>query len=226
MAASRSGKKRRSAPRQARAPVVATSAPARGRPRLTDRESLLDAAERAIRRNGPAVPLSEIAAEAGVTKPVLFAHVGDRRALVNAITERLLTRIEAAIQQALARAPEGRAALEALIAANLRTVGADHHIYAFVNGAGASDTSLERTLEFAARSAAPLIAGFAAARRQAGLDEDVAEPWGHAVIGMLHMVALWWLREPAAKRDAARLAAQLTELLWDGLGPRSLRESR
>ncbi len=221
MAAIRPGKKRRSAPRQARTPVVAISAPARGRPRLTDRESLLDAAERAIRRGGPAIPLSEIAAEAGVTKPVLFAHVGDRRALVEAITERLLTRIETAIRQALASAPEGRAALEALITANLATVGADRHIYAFVNGAGASETSLEGTLEFAARSAAPLIAGFAAARRKAGLDESVAEPWGHAVIGMLHMVALWWLGEPPGKRKASRLAAQLTELLWDGLGPRT-----
>jgi AcrR family transcriptional regulator len=221
MAVSRSGKKRRVAPRRARAPVVATTVPVRGRPRLTDRESLLDAAERAIRRSGPAVPLSEIAAEAGVTKPVLFARVGDRRALVNAITERLLTRIEAAIQKALASAPEGRAALEALIAANLRTVGADRHVYAFANGAGASETSLEGTLEFAARSAAPLIAGFAAARRKAGLDESVAEPWGHALIGMLHMVALWWLREPIGKRAASRLAAQLTELLWDGLGPRA-----
>ena len=53
---------------------------------------------------------------------------------------------------------------------------------------------------------------------RAGLDESVAEPWGHAVIGMLHMVALWWLREPATERDASRLSRQLTELLWDGLG--------
>ena len=201
--------------------AVAKSAPARGRPPLTDRERLLDAAERAIRRAGPAIPLAAIAAEAGVTKPALFAHVGDRRALVHAIAERLLTRIEAAIQQALAAAPQGRAALEALIAAYLSTVAADRHIYAFVNGAGAGDTSLEGTLEFAARSAAPLVAGFAAARREAGLDESVAEPWAHAVIGMLHMVALWWLREPAAEREASRLSIQLTELLWDGLGRKS-----
>jgi hypothetical protein len=53
------------------------------------------------------------------------------------------------------------------------------------------------------------------------LDPAPAEAWGHAIIGMLHMTGLWWLQKPAGERDAARLASQLTELLWEGLAPKA-----
>ncbi|HXK23077.1 MAG TPA: TetR/AcrR family transcriptional regulator [Myxococcota bacterium] len=194
--------------------------PRRGRPPRVDRERLLDAAERAIRRHGPKVSLEQIAAKAGVTKPALFAHVGDRRALVHGLSERLLSRIEAEVQAALARAAGGRDSLERLIRAELETIAADRHLYAFVNGAGAGDTTLESTLAFARRSAAPLIEGIAHDRESRGLDPAPAEAWGHAIIGMLHMAGLWWIQKPAAERDARRLAAQLADLLWEGLRPR------
>jgi AcrR family transcriptional regulator len=194
----------------------------RGRPPLVDRARLLDAAESAIRRYGPTVSLDRIAAKAGVTKPVLFAHVGDRQALLHALSARLLTRMEAAAQAAVAAAPpSGPGPLESLIRAQLETIASDRHLYAFVNGGGAGATELASTLEFARRSAAPLIAGIADARVRAGLDPAPAEAWGHAIIGVLHMTGLWWLQKPATDRDAAQLAAQLTDLLWNGLAPRA-----
>src|SRR6266508_3048551 len=55
----------------------------RGRPRgprrsrEERREELLDAAERAIRRIGPQASMEELAAEAGITKPILYSHFGD-----------------------------------------------------------------------------------------------------------------------------------------------------
>ncbi|HTO09707.1 MAG TPA: TetR/AcrR family transcriptional regulator [Myxococcota bacterium] len=201
-------------------PADPVSGARRGRPPLVDRERLLDAAERAIRRQGPTVSLEQIAARAGVTKPALFAHVGDRRALVHALSERLLTRIESEIRAALASAVGGRDSLERMIRAELETIAADRHVYAFVNGAGAGDTTLASTLAFARRAAEPLIAGIALDRQSRGLDPAPAEAWGHAIIGMLHMAGLWWIQKPAAERDARRLAAQLTELLWEGLAPR------
>jgi AcrR family transcriptional regulator len=209
------------APRRRRASARPrpAGAPRRGRPPRADRERLLDAAERAIRRSGPRVSLERIAATAGVTKPVLFAHVGDRRALVHALAERLLARIEAAVAAALAAGREGRAALEGVIAAQLATVAAERHLYAFVNGAAGGDTTLASTLAFARRTAAPLVAGIADARRRAGQDPSAAAPWGIAIIGALHMVGLWWLDGPESERDAAALARQLTDLLWSGLAP-------
>jgi AcrR family transcriptional regulator len=201
------------------ATAVSASAPRRGRPARTDRDGLLDAAERAIRRSGPSVSLERIAAKAGVTKPVLFAHIGDRRALVAALAARMLGRIEAAAQVAATAAAPGRAALEGVLRAGLETMAADRHVYAFVNGAGAGDTTLASTLEFARRSATPFIAGMQHERGNAGLDPAPAKAWGYAIVGVLHMVGLWWLNDADAELDAAQLAAQLTDLLWTGLAP-------
>ena len=197
-----------------------TKARRRGRPPVADREGLLDAAERAIRRHGPAVSLERIAARAGVSKPVLFSHVGDRREFVRALSARLLGRIEAAVGAARAAGLTGRPALARVVAAQLETIAAERHLYAFVNGAGAGDTSLATTLEFARRAAAPLAADLRAARVRAGRDPSVAEAWAFALIGAMHMVGLWWLDEDAAP-DASRLSEQLTELFWSGLEPTS-----
>ena len=90
-----------------------------------------------------------------------------------------------------------------------------------MNGAGVGETTLDSTIAFARRAAAPLIAGIAWERQRGGLDPAPAEAWGHAIIGMLHMTGLWWLQKPAAKRDAALLARQLTDLLWEGLAPKA-----
>ena len=43
---------------------------------LAGREQLLDAAERAVRSAGPQVTMEAIAAEANVTKPILYRGVG------------------------------------------------------------------------------------------------------------------------------------------------------
>ena len=189
----------------------------RGRPRLADRERLLDAAERAIRCGGPEVSLDRIAATAGVSKPVLFAHVGARRAHVRALGERLLARTDAAIIEAMSGAGGERAALERGIAAQLRTIAGDHHVYAFVN----ADPRLAEMLDFARRTAAPLIKWIAARRKAAGQDPSVAEAWGIAIMGIRHMVGVWWLADRRHELDEAQLAAQIVELLWSGLGPDS-----
>ncbi len=140
--------------------------------------------------------------------------------LLKALAERLLGRMEVEIRAALTSAAEGRDSLERLIRAELETVAAHRHLYAFVNGAGPGDTTLESTLAFARRAAQPLVAGIAQDRVSRGLDPAPADAWGHAIIGMLHMAGLWWIQSPAAELDARGLAAQLTDLLWEGLAPK------
>ena len=68
---------------------------------LADREQLLAAAERAIARYGPDLTMDEIAAEATVTKPILYRTIGDRAALVTALSEAMIDRITAAIGETL-----------------------------------------------------------------------------------------------------------------------------
>ena len=60
---------------------------------VVDRELLLDAAERVIARDGAGASIEAIAAEAGVTKPIVYARVGARAELCEALAERFTDRL-------------------------------------------------------------------------------------------------------------------------------------
>lgn len=67
----------------------------RGRPRLTDeqraaqRSELLASAMDSIRARGPELSLDDIAADSGVSKPVIYGHFGDRLGLADAVAVEL-----------------------------------------------------------------------------------------------------------------------------------------
>lgn len=177
---------------------------------------MLDAAERAIRREGPGVSIEAIAAEAGVTKPIVYARVGDRSELVDALAERFADRLVASAQHAVAGRGDGRDALAALIEANLTTVAEHQELFLYVIG-GRSEGSAKSTLYLTQRSTTPLAQHLERWRASQGRDPAVAEPWAYAIIGMLQLVSLWWLNE--SDRSAAEMADFLSELLWSGLSP-------
>ncbi len=189
-----------------------------GRPtggrRVVDRERVLDAAERVIARDGAAVSLDTIALEAGVTKPIVYARVGGRTDLANALAERLADRMIASAGAAINGRPYGRAMLASLIEANLTTVAAHRQLFLYVTS-GTSDETPKRRLYLAERSTMPMAQQLARWRTKQGLDPAVAVPWAYAVIGMLQLVSLWWLSE--SDRSASQLADHLAELLWSGL---------
>ena len=180
---------------------------------VVDRGVVLDAAERVIRRDGSGVSLEAIALEAGVTKPIVYARVGGRTDVANALTERLADRMVAAAGVAVGKRPFGQEMLASLIKSNLVTVEAHRELFLYVTG-GTSDESPMRTLYLAERSTHPLAEQLARLRTRQGLDPAVALPWAYAVIGMLQMVSLWWLTE--ADRTADQLAEHLAELVWTG----------
>ena len=185
---------------------------------VVDRELVLDAAERVIRRDGSGVSLEAIALEAGVTKPVVYARVGGRAEMANALAHRLSDRMVASGGEALSAVRDEQAMVAALIKANLITVAEHRELFLYVTGGTADDSPLQK-LYLAEQSATPLAHQIAAWRAQQGYDTAVAVPWAYAVIGMLQMTSLWWLT--AADQTVDELAEQLSELLWSGLaGPR------
>ncbi len=174
---------------------------------------MLDAAERVIARDGNGASLEAIATEAGVTKPIVYARVGSRAELSNALAARLADRLIAA-----ARAEVGsrldRATLSAFLRATLQTIGAHRELFMYVTRGSAGDTS-ERALYLAGKSAQPLAELLARWRERQGRDASVAVPWAYAIIGMLNLVSLWWLEEGDQPVD--ELADQLAELVWSGM---------
>lgn len=190
---------------------------------VIDRDRLLDAAERAIRRDGAGISIDAIAEEAGVTKPIVYARVGNRAELAEALTQRLADRLTEAVVLATRKRRTPRTRLVALIQSNLETLAENKELFLFVTG-GTTDDRPQQTLYFASQSATLLAKGFAEARRKAGKDPDVAVAWAYSLVGLLNMVSLWWVVE--SDEPAPKVAEQVAELIWSGVADISWMKSR
>lgn len=181
---------------------------------VVDREHVLDAAERVIRRDGAGSSLEAVAVEAGVTKPIVYDRVGGRADLADALAERLANRMVLATRTALAGETLSQTGLTRFIEANLRTVADHRELFLYVTGGSTEQTALGR-LSLAGMSTQPLAKTLAVWRSGIQQDPGVAEAWAFGIVGMLQMVSQWWITQD--DRSAAEVAGQISDLLWNGL---------
>lgn len=182
---------------------------------IADRETLLAAAERLIRAQGPGVSLDAIATAAGVTKPILYRGVGDRDALLNALAVRLATRMAEGVAALVAHAPTPRDALRRLVGGYLAHAADERHLYLYVTAGGPGADRARQSLILADGTAQQFAARIAAYRTAQGVDASVATVWAYGLVGALHFATMWWLREPDIDVDV--VTDQITALLWSGL---------
>jgi AcrR family transcriptional regulator len=200
--------------------MVATKAPSAGRTkghaeaRRLRRAQLLDAADRLISRRGASASMDEIASEAGISKPILYRHFGDKDGLYKALAERYVEQLMAVLQGAQA-AGSARTRIAAGIDAYLAFIEREPERYRFLLGAAEEPRTSALVAEFRRRLADDCAFATASRLRSAGLDPEFAEPWAHGVVGMVRSVGIWWLETQSLSR--ARLVEHLTNLLWDGL---------
>ncbi|HEX5946404.1 MAG TPA: TetR/AcrR family transcriptional regulator [Acidimicrobiales bacterium] len=201
-----------------RKPSSRSSRPGRPRGPRRDRDErrieLLDAAERAIRRVGPKASMDEIAAEAGITKPILYSHFGDKAGLIQALAGRVAGQVNQAVTDALARSGEPSAIVASTIEAFCTFIEREPELYRFLvqTARHESDVSGPRLMsDIGGQIAVALGSGL----RKAGADSGAAEPWAFAIVGMTFAGAGWWLeRRSMSKED---LVGYLSQLLWTGL---------
>ena len=182
---------------------------------------------RAIRRVGPTVSMDAIAAEAGVTKPIVYRHFGDRVGLANALAEQFGAQLVAELDAALTQEVPPQQLLAATIDAYLAFVERDPYLYSFLVGRlGAPvGTDVANGLVTLVGQRVALVLG--EQLRAIGVDSGPAEPWAFGIVGMVHLAGDWWLERQTTTR--ARLVEDLTTLLWNGLGsltPPSTEETR
>lgn len=186
----------------------------RARQKERRREELLDAADRAVRSLGSDVSMEDVAAEAGITKPVLYRHFGDKEGLHDALAERYVDELEQTLQGATTGA-RGRARLEATIYAYLRYVEHEPERYRFLLQAANKPSGGKLVADFRRRNVETCAFATAESLRRAGLDPALSELWAHSVSGMIRSVGIWWLESRSLPRD--QLARHLTAVLWEGL---------
>jgi len=173
-------------------------------------EAILDGAERLLeRREAPSI--SAVAGEAGVSRPTVYAHFPDRRQLLEALVERTVGRVMAAIRTA---EPERGAADEAarrLIIASWAHL-ARHQDMAAASAADLSPDAMRRAHGAARATIRALVDR---GRREGAFRSDLPAEWlVTATLALIHGAAeevrAGSLDEPAAM-DA--LLATVDELL-------------
>jgi AcrR family transcriptional regulator len=173
--------------------------------RVTRRRELVADALRAIRKHGANVGMDDIAAQAGVSKTVLYRHFGDRAGLYAAVVESVHSYIHEGLTNALKltdAADIGRLATD-IADAYLGLVERDPEIYRFVlvrpaaGPAGVIDPA----------GALPDVIGEHVAQAIAehlddrGIDSAIASTWGHGLAGFVRAAADHWMAtEPETPR--------------------------
>ena len=191
--------------------------------RALRRAELLDAALIAIRRVGAGASMNDLAAEAGVTKPILYRHFGDRNGLVAALAERFTADLMADLQRALAAAQQDpHATVAATVDAFVAFIERDPEVYRLlVHRAVREQPGAVEALGGFLRQVGQAIAVVLGEQlRQAGADSGGAEVLAHGMVGLVHAAGDWWLEHQSMPR--ARLVAYVTELLWGGLSSMGL----
>src|SRR5260370_39990015 len=96
------------------------------------RMQLVEAAIRAIRRKGPDVSMDEMAAEAGITKPIIYRHFGDKAGLYRAIADSYVRSLVEQLKPVLLRPSEPRTHLAELVKTYFDVPAQDGAIYRFL----------------------------------------------------------------------------------------------
>ncbi|MEU6328193.1 transcriptional regulator, TetR family [Streptomyces sp. 2224.1] len=186
------------------------------------RRELLEAAERIVLRDGPDASMNAIAAEAGITKPILYRHFGDKGGLYRALavrhTDALLANLATALDAPVLR----RDRVEATLDAYLLAIEARPQVYRFLMHPSDEDNASESGFDVG-RHSAPLLrrlgeelAKVITDRLDLGPGGELrARVWGHGIVGMMHGAGDWWLRERPCSRE--QLVTQLADLLWGRL---------
>ncbi|MET9508413.1 TetR family transcriptional regulator [Streptomyces flavidovirens] len=186
------------------------------------RRDLLEAADRVVLRDGPQASMNAIAAEAGITKPILYRHFGDKGGLYRALAKRHTDALLSALRAALDAPAERRQRVEATLDTYLAAIEALPEVYRFLMHPSEDTHQPEQGFDVG-RHSAPLLrrlgeelAMVIAERVDLGPgSEQLARVWGHGIVGMMHAAGDWWLGERPCSRE--QLVSSLADLLWGRL---------
>lgn len=164
------------------------------------RAELVDAAVRAIDEHGPGVAVATIAAEAGVSKPVLYRYFADKDELYAAVghwgADEVMDRLLAAI---LTEAPV-RVRVERGVDAYLGAI--EEHPNVFLLLVRHRTDHGDPLADGKARIAASFGRIMGDTLRELGVDAAGAEPWAEGLVGLGLATGEWWLSRQTMSRAA------------------------
>ena len=180
------------------------------------RDELLEAATAAIRRIGADATMAELAAAAGVTKPILYSHFGDKAGLGAALAKRVVSELNETLLGGLVTGGGAEERVRATVDAFVGWIEREPELYRFLVADGLGDMALVSEI------GNQITIVLSTALRAAGGDSGPAELWSYAIIGAVFVTAEWWLDRRVVSRT--QLVDDLCRLLWHGLGSTGLQD--
>jgi AcrR family transcriptional regulator len=187
-------------------------------PAAQRRRQLLDVALPAFSAGGfHGTSMDDVAAAAGITKPVLYQHFGSKRALYVELLEDVGGQLMDVIAKAASEADGPHRQVEAGFRAYFHYVEHNEAAFRLLFGGGSKrDEGFADRVRLVEGAIAELIASFITAE----LPPDQTLTLAHGIVGMAESTCRHWLRARAAGETAttgADLADLLAELAWAGL---------
>lgn len=163
--------------------------------------------------------MTTLAAGAGITKPILYRHFGDKQGLLAAWAERQARALGERITTELARERSPRSRIRATIETYLTALDEDPLGYWFVTrrAVTADDPSGGPVVDVVQTIVTAIAAVLRDELLRAGADDEAvaaAPTWARALVGMVQQVGDHWLQQRDVGVD--ELADQLTDLAWLG----------
>jgi AcrR family transcriptional regulator len=177
------------------------------------RQQFILAALSVLSRDGPDLAMDAVAAQAGVTKPVLYRYFEDKAALVEALGEVssgfLLDRLIPAIGP---QSPplEG---IRDIVGAYFAVIDEYPNLYwLLVRWFGGRASSVPRDKEFIVTTLAAVLGD---CLRAFGLDSGGVEPWACGIAGLVQSTGEWWLVRRSMSH--VQVVDYVTRLIWAAL---------
>jgi AcrR family transcriptional regulator len=179
------------------------------------REQLLAIGRELFAERGfAATSVEEIAARAGVSKPVVYEHFGGKEGVYAVVVDREMQRLLGLVSDALVegspRQKLERAALALLQYIEEHSEG--FRILARDSHAASGTGSFASLISDIATQVEHVLAEEFRAR---GYDPKLAPLYAQALVGMVALTGQWWLEVRRPRREV--VAAHLVNLAWNGL---------
>jgi AcrR family transcriptional regulator len=158
--------------------------------------------------------MDAVAAEAGVTKPVLYRYFADKAALVGALGEYASALLQERLVPALTTDGPAMARIRDGVGAYFAIIDDNPDLYWLLARHGGADSSpgpgvVARQKEFIATT---LTAVYGDYLRGFGLDSGAAEPWAFGITGLVQSTGEWWLDRRSMSR--AHVIDYVSQLIW------------
>lgn len=159
--------------------------------------------------------MEEIAAAAGVSKPVVYEHFGSKENLYKAVVEEEKAALEDAITSAISLG-RSRVRIEQAVLAILTYVEENPEGFTILARDPGASGGYATLLGNATESVSPILG---AAFERAGFDRRFAVLYANSLVGMVSQTAQWWMerRDQLAELDKETVAAHIVNLCWNGL---------